>query len=338
MSGGQFCGGFAGYMLRKEGLSSHATLDNCSAAVTVTGSAHYAGGLVGYVEDGAISNCSATGNVASAGKNRVGGLVGQARTGSVTKCYATGNVNAAGYSAGLVGTVGNAPDESFTISKSYYSTGKVQTTSNQAGGLVGCHLGLESAQADGGSLTIDNCYVSGNVQANQRAGGLLGNHFSGSTSIEDCYIIGEVIASIDAGGIVGWVESNGLSVVRCMPFNAKVEATNSDGNQHYSSGIVIGYANKNNSPEVEVNMCYRKKSFSFSDCSGHSDNIVENHGFISPAAAIPKRKSTLTYSYYHHGRQTNSSTVSALVQRTDIGGAWSADIWDFSTDNPTLRP
>lgn len=355
---GQYIGGFVGYALNATnqlsectvngevegdsytggavGYLSGGTVSRVEANVTVTAKNHYAGGLIGWMEDGTLEYCHATGDVSAVGKNRLGGLVGQARKGSITGCYSTGNVSGAGYSGGLVGTVGNDPDESLQISKCFYSEGTVDITSSQGGGLVGTHLGL-TKQESAGNLSIENCYVSGDVKVTgQRAGGILANHYAGTSSLKNCYVSGSVNASFPAGGIVAWVERDGLSVYSCMPFVTEVKATVADNNEHYSSGLVIGYAKP--AAKLVVDQCWRSDAIAsrFTECPNYREtNVVENFEFITSEGTIPQRHS-LTYGYYHHGRRTNSSKLSDLVQRSDIGGSWPDSIWSFNGDFPTL--
>lgn len=333
--GGQYLGGIAGYMLRGN-VDTFPTINESSSSVTVTGTDHYVGGLAGYIDDGALIGSSATGNVSSPGKNRIGGLVGQAKNGSISKCYATGNVSGAAYAGGLVGTVTNDSGSSFSISRSYYASGTVTTTNNSCGGLVGSHEEFTANAGNGGELSIENCYVSGNVQVSQRGGGILANHYAGTSSIHYTYVSGSVKGYAALGGIVGWVQTDGLSVRSCMPFVTEVSSNATDSDAHYSSGLVIGYANGNaNNPTLVVTSCWRPAGTVFNDCPGNAANVVENYGFIDPAASMPQRRN-LQYGYYHHGRQTNSNTVSALVQRTDID-TWPSDVWDYSGNFPTLK-
>ena len=102
------------------GYNNKGTITNCYATgdVSATSSSgfSYAGGLVGYDNDhGTITNCYATGDVSatSSGSSYAGGLVGYNNNGTITNCYATGDVSATcsgssssstySYAGGLVG-------------------------------------------------------------------------------------------------------------------------------------------------------------------------------------------------------------------------------------------
>ena len=325
----QYTAGLVGYF-------TSGSISNTHVSVTVNSAGHYAGGLIAYMAEGAIEKTYATGNVTSSAKcYRVGGLVGYAIKGSISECYATGTLTGTStqYFGGLVGTVIPGDAQTFTISNSCYTTGKVAPSGNYAGGLVGDKEGV-------GSLTISNCYVSGDVHSSgpQRFGGILAGHLKGTTTIENCYFAGTLQTNACLGGIVGWIESDGVSVTRCMSFPKKIFASqNVASADRYCSGIIIGYAHYN-TPKLIVDQCYRPAGIDFLDYTGvATTNVVEDHDFITGTpAAIPQRHG-LQYGYYHHGKETDSATLSALVQRTDIGGAWSATIWDFAQDYPRLK-
>ena len=88
-------------------------------------SSSYAGGLVGYNNDGTITNSYATGDVSgsSSDYSYAGGLVGCNYYGTITNCYATGDVSSSSsYAGGLVGSNNDG-----TITNSY-ATGDVSST------------------------------------------------------------------------------------------------------------------------------------------------------------------------------------------------------------------
>lgn len=331
VSGVQYAAGLVGYL-------TSGSITNTHSSVNVSSTGHYAGGLIAYMVNGTIGQSYSTGNITATAKcYRIGGIVGFAENGSLNQCYATGSYSGtqSQYMGGMIGTVSTGSSQAVTISECAYTTGTIAPSGNYAGGLVGTKEG-------DGSLTISNCYASGNPKKSgpQRFGGILAGHLKGSSTLENCYFSGELAANACIGGIVGWVETDGLSVVRCMPFPAELHATqNVSTADRYCSGLVIGYARKDQSAKVVVNHCYRTADIAshFQDYVGvAATNVVEDHDFITVAAQIPQRHG-LQYGYYHHGKETDSATLSALVQRNDIGGAWSSSIWDFSQDYPRLK-
>lgn len=366
-AGSKNCGGLIGCINSGTTGQTSATIEDCDLTNVPVNSTGSAGGLIGMVDSDAkviVNNCTCTGNavstnnhyaagliaradgevivshcytdmsVTATGKYRAGGIIGWAVKGSVSQCSAKGNITSAQYSGGLIGTVKNAAGDSFEVSESCYTTGTLSPTGNLNGGLIG------SKEGDG-SLSISNCYSTGSViaETKQRVGGILANHFAGTTTIENCYFAGTLRAAACIGGIVGWVESDGLSVTNCMSVPTELHAVQNVADaERYCSGLVIGYANNSKTPKMIVDNCYRTPASNFMDYEGvKTINVVEDHAFITGTpAAIPQRNG-LSYGFYHHGQNKDAATLSALVQRSDIGGAWSSTIWDFTQDMPRLK-
>ena len=323
-SSGSSVGGFAGNV-------SAGTFNSCSASGNIAAGGNQIGGFAGQVVGAAsFTSCHTAGSVTAAGNN-VGGLLGKTTAATISKCSATGNVSGSKYVGGIVGIVSPANDITISISECYYSTGTVSASDTYVGGIVG----ITYQGGDSGKLDVQNCYVSGNVSStNQWAGGILGSHYKGLAVLNNCYVTGSVQGTFGLGGIVAYVNATGLEVTRCMPFNSSIHATNTDGNQHYSCGAIIGYAK---GKTLICNVSYRPDSLTsnFNDCSGNSANVIEQHAFIATANTIPQRQS-LTYGYYHHGRRTGY-TLCNLVHSGAIDGDWSSDIWDWSGSRPVLK-
>jgi hypothetical protein len=112
---------------------------NCSATtdVAATRGSDF-GGLAGRNDfDAVIAHCYATGDVSAAAgdSNNLGGLVGSLQDGAINDCYACGNVSGGDNCGALGGLVG----ESLGYICSSYSTGRVQAGGNSGGigGLAG---------------------------------------------------------------------------------------------------------------------------------------------------------------------------------------------------------
>lgn len=115
------------------------------------------GGLVGYLNEGSVSNCYTTNTVYT--ENAAGGLMGEIYNGTISNCYTAGNISSNSYySGGLVGEMYNG-----TISNSY-------TTSTISSGYVSG--GLAGALFD---ATVTNCYVNSAISATNGFGGLFGD-------------------------------------------------------------------------------------------------------------------------------------------------------------------
>ncbi|MGJ0313568.1 hypothetical protein NG750_03495 [Aliarcobacter cryaerophilus] len=114
------------------GYTNNATIKNIGLKDVDISGRNSTGGLVGFNENGTISNSYSSGSVT--GTNYVGGLVGYKWDGTISNSYASGNVNGNSNVGGLVGYMNNY-FFNVTISNSYAS-GSV-TGTNHVGGLVG---------------------------------------------------------------------------------------------------------------------------------------------------------------------------------------------------------
>jgi len=183
-----YVGGLVGY-------NDDSAISNCYSTGSISGT-DYVGGLVGN-NGGTISNCHSTGSIS--GTDSVGGLVGKNYVGTIRNCYSTGSVSGDDYVGGLVG-------ENLGTASNCYSTGSVNGTGfySCVGGLVG---------SNGGN--ISNCYstssVSGTIISSYSyVGGLVG---SNGGTISDCYSTGP--ASSKGSYVGGLVGNNGGTISNC---------------------------------------------------------------------------------------------------------------------------
>jgi hypothetical protein len=166
------------------------TLVSFSGSIITTGSVwglFVVGGLVGYNDYGAISNCYTTATV-SLGGEFIGGLVG-VNYGPITNCYATKMVSGYLLVGGLVGyhAVGSMTK--------CYAMGDVHGD-ELVGGLVG---------ENDTDATILNCYAIGAASGRVRVGGLAAKNYG---TITNSYATGAISGS-ESGGLVGIVEGGG---------------------------------------------------------------------------------------------------------------------------------
>ena len=171
-------------------------LENVNINLSIDGDDKvYAGALVGQDEHySEINNCYSTGSVSTDGY--AGGLVGLTWGASVSNSYSNVNVNGI-IVGGLV-----ASSTLIKISNSF-ATGNVNGFT--AGGLVGTV----------NSSTISNSFATGNVVSTQKAGGLLGEAFSGNITISDSFAMGDVTGVNSQGGVVGEISSATTTVTNC---------------------------------------------------------------------------------------------------------------------------
>ena len=129
--GGQYSGALSGY-------ANASVLHNLRADVMIAGTSANAGGMVGYLNGGAVRHCGVSGNVT--GTTSVGGLTGYLATGIVTDCYNRAEVAGTSQVGGLIG---------YHASGSIYrchSNSAVTFATTYGGGLTG--RGLPASTID----------------------------------------------------------------------------------------------------------------------------------------------------------------------------------------------
>lgn len=314
-------------------VEAKVVITNCTVVGgEVTAAKNYAGGLIGQataeiiLTSCAVTKSGAKGSVV--GKYYTGGLVGSMEIGSISRCSADVDVTGTYYVGGMIGDL-NTTSSNVNVSECYYKSGTV-SGSRFCGGLIGYK------QGESYGLSISDCYVTGPVTAaNRIAGGLLGSYQAGKSAIiSNCFVSGPVSVTngFSAGGIVGWVEVTGLNMSKCLAWNSSVSAsiTEATPNVHYSSGAVIGYAKSVN---VTLSNNYRKKSFVFSDCSGNTENVLTLNSGNKTNETLTVKQSYVRP--YHGKKETGETTISDFANNSGI--LWSSTIWDTSTDTPTLK-
>lgn len=180
------------------------------------------GGLVGYLEEGSITNSYVSGilifsangsgvlvgtnqgfieNSYSSGsiqgKERAGGLVGfNYLKGKISKSYSTAKIEGTRYVGGLVGynNVSSPSNIYDSFIDSSFATGNVSGL-NYVGGLVG----YDELRAN-----IFNSFATGNVSGNDYVGGLLGYERAADyTYIRNSYFGGQITQLVSGSSYVG---------------------------------------------------------------------------------------------------------------------------------------
>ena len=171
VSGYNRIGGLAGY--------NKGTVTGCKVKGTVSGITEI-GGLVGY-NNGKIINCTSIGS--ADGEKAIGGLVGLNNE-EVQDSSSSMRIQGDSRLGGLVG-------ENEDKIVECHSTGIIEGSDNQIGGLVGIN-GIHSF--------IKESYSTGSVSGYEEVGGFIGWHEGG---IVNCYSSASVNGSIEVGGFVG---------------------------------------------------------------------------------------------------------------------------------------
>jgi hypothetical protein len=186
------------------------------------------GGLAGVLSGGTVRTCSVSGVVRGAGPmSGSGGLIGCVEEGQVTSCSAVVDVHGEASVGGLIGEMVGADIACCT------SSGRVQGGS-RAGGLigvvqfweypVGVHESKPREPINPGSVL--RCRSDCSVIEGETAGGLIG-HVFGTGKVEDCYALGPTYGKEAAGGLIG--ERWESCVIRCYSAGQVVSGENAGG-------------------------------------------------------------------------------------------------------------
>lgn len=195
------------------------SLTDCHANVVIQSGGSIVGGLLGYNNQGNVSNCTAAGTVS--GQSNTGGLIGN-NQGNVNNSHTNTQVNGSGNNVGgLVGFNNNGNIDNC------HADGSVGGNSN-VGGLIGLN-------GYAGSL-ISNSHSTATVSGQSNdIGGLIGHNNNGI--IEGCYSTGGVSGTTNVGGLVGF-SGYGSSVIRLSYSTSSVQPASGGGNRNQFGGLV----------------------------------------------------------------------------------------------------
>lgn len=181
INAGDDVGGLVGYM------DATGTVSNCYVTGVVSSSSTgIVGGLMGEAFDATITNCHANCSISEGAK--AGGLLGMLSGGSISNSYASGSITAstASYIGGLIGGIQNSAG----IINSCYSSSAITINGEYAGGksFTGGFIGYIYQNALS-AVTISDCYATGsisgtNFSAGSRIGGFIGENTS---TVSNCY-------------------------------------------------------------------------------------------------------------------------------------------------------
>ena len=193
---------------------------------------------------------------------------------------------------------------------------------------------------DTGTSTVSDCWTKGRVVAGSKVGGIGGGFIKADSEMYNCFSLMTVEGSFQYAGILGHANLDQKNanttntpnnrVEGCIAWNDEIKSRATDGAEHYSSGVIVGFTATQN---YLVN-CFRKAGIAFSECPVNAElgYVVTNQGNAGPGA--PLVVGTNTYDFAYHGLAAPAdATVSSLAR--SLG--WSDSVWDFSTPIPTLK-
>ena len=218
---------------------------------------------------------------------------------------------------------------------------EIESGEDYVGGLFGY---------DTGASTVSDCWTKGHVKAGSKVGGIGGGFIKADSEMYNCFSLMTVEGSFQYAGILGHANLDQKNanttntpnnhvegciawnddVEGCIAWNDEIKSRATDGVEHYSSGVVVGFTATQN---FLVN-CFRKAGIAFSECEKNAElgYVVTNQGNAGPGT--PLVCGTNTYDFAYHGLAAPAdATVTSLAR--SLG--WSDSVWDFSGPIPTLK-
>ena len=329
----------AGILASVVGLENKpASVKNVKVSGTVSSTVEHLGGLAGEVVGSTIEDCEADVTINVEALKYVGGLVGCAVSGDVVIKNSTvkGSVTAYSYMGGLIGS--QLPTAKVTL-EGCSCTADVKGAHHYTGGLAG-HMD----NASGNTLTIRNCYTTGNVISNGSSCSTFLAFVAQGAEIDGCYATGTVTAVNNLGGIVAWAAGGtGAVNIKNSYFTGQVSGKMSLGGlvgysegalnieNCYVHGRVAGITGINESGAT-INDSANAGGFLGQKAAGHVD--VKNSHFSGYVFAYQRAGGVL--SYVGAGTASMSQVYSTgLVEATGgtIGGLVAQSNYDLVLKN-----
>ena len=240
---------------------------------------------------------------------------------------------ATGIIASYCGTT-NMPGEAHRV----HVQGRVTSpggNKNGTGGLFGRIWGANIT-----ACSADVEIESGEDYVGSKVGGIGGGFIKADSEMYNCFSLMTVEGSFQYAGILGHanLDAKGNNTTNtpnnhiegCIAWNDEIKSRATDGAEHYSSGVIVGFTATQN----YLAKCFRKADIAFSECPVNAElgYVVTNQGNAGPGA--PLVVGTNTYDFAYHGLAAPAdATVTSLAR--SLG--WSDSVWDFSTPIPTLK-
>ena len=192
---------------------------------------------------------------------------------------------------------------------------------------------------DTGASTVSDCWTKGHVKAGSKVGGIGGGFIKADSEMYNCFSLMTVEGSFQYAGILGHanLDQKGNNATNkpnnhiegCIAWNESISSRATDGNEHYSSGVIVGYTATQN----YLVDCYRKADIEFSECEKNAElgYGVTNQGNAGPGN--PLVCGSNRYDFAYHGQPAPAGATISSVARS-LG--WSESVWDLSGSVPVL--
>lgn len=291
------------------------SVSGCTNAVSIeyTDKGIYVGGIAGY-NNGAIVNCTNSGDITAENSSYVGGLVGYGTaTGGWTHSGSvnTGDVKGTDYVGGAFGRIYNVAQ--------WHGNNSVQTLTKltnegtvsggtYVGGIVG-HIYVENTDSgDVFTLTMTELKNTGDITGKTRVGGLIGYGYcdGNASALVGSSSSGDIVGESYVGGVAGQLNH---VVVR-------------DNDNTGSTVTATGYALENGTQHNVYLGGYVGWGYSISGCtnavpltySGDGSFIGGIMGYCTGGASACTNSAAIT--------ATTSSYVAGIIGYACAGGGW----------------
>ncbi|WP_448861940.1 carboxypeptidase regulatory-like domain-containing protein [Clostridium sp.] len=178
-----------------------------------------------------------------------------------------------------------------------------------------CEAGILMGYA-GDSITVENCYVSGEIVGKNTvryAGGLIGDvHSSGNVSIRSCYANPQIIGITSngfAGGLVGW--TGGTTTIE-----NSYAVVDMDVDRGYDIGGLVGCGSDS---KVTISHSYAAGEALTKNSTGAAVAGISNNGSISSCVSIFPEMRSLNRIGGTSGKYTNNYGFAGTVARKSDG-------------------
>lgn len=176
------------------------------------------GGFIGYVQEGNSDalNCKST-NCSLSGKDYIGGIIGNGSC-SLNKCEFGGSISGHSNIGGICG-------KQYSNMSQCYVVSSIIASGDCVGGLAG---------TTEHSISIENCYYSGNVSGKNQVGGLVGYSHNGWNwaKVSKCQSIATIKGYSQVGGLIGCLDGD---IESCVSHCKYVTAISDN------AGCIYGY-------------------------------------------------------------------------------------------------
>lgn len=193
---------------------------------------------------------------------------------------------------------------------------------------------------DTGASTVSDCWTAGKVKASSKVGGIGGGFIKAGSAMYNCFSTMEVEGTFQVAGILGHANLDQKTanadndpknhVESCIAWNTSIAATPTDGAEHYSSGVIVGFTALKN---FLVNN-YHKADIVFAECPKNTELGYKMYDQENSSPSSPLVYGPHTYDFAYHGK---TAAATATISSLALMLGWSESVWDLSGDVPVLR-